>query len=195
MGFLSVLIYQCNAPHLKKDSNILLIGIRPICRFVHHQWRGTSVIEKIDGCGFIATVGRGQPAVEIRHEVDLGAVEFSRGQDPIDLDADIGLGVVPDDSSVDQKSQQGVLICGIVVLQQSGGVVIAYWCILWSLGHGCANGSEDRHKGFILHCVLLTGIWKKIGRIAKRARFWSSKWATKATMDERNNNKTRKTET
>lgn len=68
-------------PRVDEDSNVLLVGIRSIRRFIQKQRRCTSVIKEVDGHRLITTVGGGQPAIEIRHQVDLGAVELSLGQE------------------------------------------------------------------------------------------------------------------
>ncbi len=40
-------------------GNLLLIGIRSICRLVQQQWRCPSVIQEVDGHRLVAAVGRG----------------------------------------------------------------------------------------------------------------------------------------
>lgn len=50
---------------------------------------------------------------------------------------------VADDSSVDDESQQGHLVCGSVVLQQCGGVVVADGSVGRALGNSRANGCRD----------------------------------------------------
>lgn len=57
------------------------------------------------------------------------------------------LSVVADDDSVDEKSQQGVLVGGGVVLQQGCGVVVTDGGVLGTLSQGSAGSSQEGKLG------------------------------------------------
>jgi hypothetical protein len=121
----------------------LLVG-----RLIHgghvlYERSSSTTIEEVDSTtDAAASVCGSKTAVEVWGEVDLGAVVHALGEDTWDLDADIWLGVcdasekasrlqvegehtVTDDGSVDDESQESLLVGSSVVHQQSSGVVVA----------------------------------------------------------------------
>lgn len=117
-------------------------------RHVHHERDRSSIVEEVDdGARATALVGGGKATVKVGKKVDHGAVVHSLVQDAVDGDADIGLGVVADDGSVDEEGQQGVLRRGIVDLEQGGGVVVTDGLIGRALSGGGASKGEGGERG------------------------------------------------
>ena len=118
-----------------------MVRLRAIGRQVHHQWDRSAVVEEVHRHGGGAVVGTGEPAVEVRQQVDLGAVVHAGGEYTWDCDADIRLGVVADDGGVHHQRQKGRLVRGRVLLQQRGGVIVANGGV-----HGTLR-KRGAHKG------------------------------------------------
>ena len=58
---------------------------------------------------------------------------YVSGADPGNSDADIGLRVIANDSSVGNEREKSLLICTNVFFQPGGGVVIAHGNVRWPL--------------------------------------------------------------
>lgn len=114
---------------------------------VHHERSSTTVVKEVDGDSRVATTVRGgEASIEVRKEVDNSSVVCTLGKDTWDHDANVGLGVVTNDGSVDEESQQGVLVGSSVVCQKSSGVVRADGLVRRSLrkrGDGSRKTSKD----------------------------------------------------
>lgn len=105
---------------------ILLVRRRVISGHVLHERRGTASVQEVGLDTHLASlVGRGETTIEVGGQVDLDALVHAIGvQDTGNADTNVGLGVVTNDSGVDQEGQQGVLVLGSVLLEQCSGVVI-----------------------------------------------------------------------
>lgn len=104
---------------------LLLVGAGAIGRLVHHQRHRSAVVEEVGrDTGIASFVGGSEAAVEVWQQVDGGAVEGAGSKDAWNLDADVRLGVVADDGGVDDEGQEGVLVRGVVLLEEGGGVVV-----------------------------------------------------------------------
>lgn len=146
------------------SGNILLVGLFVVGRLVLLEGVGSAAVEEVDAGGLVATVGRGQHAVEVGSQVDLGAVLHTLGEDTGDGDADVGRGVclrvlvqgslgslkppwkvrtVANDDGVDNQRQELGLVLGRVVLEESGGVVVADGRIRGTLGVGDGGRGGD----------------------------------------------------
>lgn len=66
----------------------------------------------------------------------------------MDRDADVGSSVIAEDNSVNEKCYQEALGCFSVVAEDGGGVVVADWCVCWSLSEG---GADEEDGGVVLH--------------------------------------------
>lgn len=76
------------------NSDVLLHAGVIISRLVVHEWLGSTSIEEVLGYTTRATsIGGSESSVEVRCEIDGGAVELSRCEDTWYCDADVGLGV------------------------------------------------------------------------------------------------------
>lgn len=76
------------------QSNLLLLALLIVGGHVLHQGLSTATVEEVDTDTLIATlVGGLEVTVEVRHQLDLGAVDHAGGKNTGDLNADIGLGV------------------------------------------------------------------------------------------------------
>jgi hypothetical protein len=86
----------------------------------------TAIVEEVlwGSRGASCVCGR-QRSVKVRQKVDGSAIVSARCKDPRDRDANVGHGVVSNDRSVDDQSQQRILVRSIVDFQEGGGVVIA----------------------------------------------------------------------
>ena len=93
-----------------------------------------------------------QTTVEVRKQVHCLALERAWVEDTIHSNTDIGLSVVANDGCVDDESKEGVLVCGSVVFQEGGGVVVADGDVFRSLGE--SGGCNGRENGCCaeLHC-------------------------------------------
>ena len=134
-----------------KERSLLLVRVGAVCRLVHHQrHRATIVEEVLRNTDVAAIVGGLQATVEVRQKVDGGAVEGAGSEDTWDHDANVRLGVVADDGGVDDQGQEGVLVGGIILLEESSGVIVADGGVRRALRDGGTDGSENS-KSFELH--------------------------------------------
>lgn len=152
---------------------VLLVGVGAVGRLALFERSSSTVIEEVDRDTRAASaVARGETAVEVREEVDRRAVDGSGGEDTGDGRACLGLGVcdtldawlffieaprrlrtVANDDRVDDGRQQGLLVLGRVVHEQSDGVLVTEGRIL---GH---DGADDggRDHGLEKHACDLGG--------------------------------------
>jgi hypothetical protein len=76
------------------SRDVLLVGLLVIGGHVLQQGLSTTAVKEVDLLTLAAaSVGGGKRTIEVRQEVDLGAIDSTSGQDTGNLDADIGLGV------------------------------------------------------------------------------------------------------
>lgn len=150
----------------------VLVGGVAVGGHVLHQRSGSTVVKEVDSnTGAAAAVRRGETAIEVGEEVDISAVDLARGKDTGDSDVgpcntvNGGLGVVgvTDDNGVDEQSQDQQLVCGSVVLEQSGGVVVTDGGVAGALSNGRAGKSQrgddlagELHGDCSVSCGLLT---------------------------------------
>jgi hypothetical protein len=110
-------------------KNLLLLRVLAVGGHVFHEGSGTSIVEEVDAdTGLSTTVAGEQGSVEVGQEVDILALELTLGEDTRDGVLGGGvLGVVTNDHSVDEESQQSVLVGGGVVFEQRSG----WWFVRW----------------------------------------------------------------
>lgn len=71
-----------------------MVGLLVVGGHVLHERLSTTAVEEVDADTLVAAlVGGLEVTVEVRHQVDLSAVDHAGGKDTGDLDADVGLGV------------------------------------------------------------------------------------------------------
>lgn len=126
--------------------NLLLAGAHVVGGGVVHERSGTTTVEEVDGGAHAAaSVGGGEHAVEVWGEVDALVLASSWSEDTGDLDADVWLGVVTNDGSVDNEGQESLLVHGGVVLEQGGGVLVADGHVLGSSARCEGHNVGDLH--------------------------------------------------
>ena len=104
--------------------DVLLIRGCVVGGHIHHEGSGAaSVEEALADAGFAAHVGGEECAVEVGEQVDLGAVVGAICENAGHGDADVGLCVVADDCGVYYQGYQCLLVGGIVLLEESCGVL------------------------------------------------------------------------
>jgi hypothetical protein len=104
---------------------LVLVGGSAVGRHVHGERDGTTIVKEVDGdTGAATTVGGGKTTVEVGEEVDLSAHVGTLGKNTGD-GVHVGLGVVTNDNSVDEESQEGQLVGTGVLLEESSGVLVA----------------------------------------------------------------------
>lgn len=126
--------------------DILLVGAHVVGGGVVHERSGTTTVEEVDGgTHAAASVGGGEHAVEVWGEVDALVLASSWSEDTGDLDADVWLGVVTNDGSVDDEGQESLLVHGGVILEQGGGVLVADGHVLGSSARCEGHNVGDLH--------------------------------------------------
>lgn len=92
-----------------------MVRARPISRLIHRQRNSPSIIQKVHRNRFIPIIRTRQPSRKVRYQINLGPIERRVGvQDTWD-GVHVGLRVVTDDGGVDEESEEGVLVRGVVV--------------------------------------------------------------------------------
>lgn len=133
-------------------KNLLLSRVGTVGWHVHHERSSTTVVKEVDGTRRAASVGGGEVSVEVLEEVDALELASTWSQDTWNSDQGAWVGgVVANDGSVDDQSQDGLLVGRVVLHQQSSGVVVANGLVSWSLSRDGSSGTKAESDGGRLH--------------------------------------------
>lgn len=101
----------------------VLRALGVVGRQVLLQGSSSSTIKEVHrNAGATTLVGRVECAGEVGQQIDTSILAGARGEETRHCNADVGLRVVADDRSVHHQGQERLLVGGVVVLQESGGL-------------------------------------------------------------------------
>ena len=117
---------------------------------VLHQRCRPTTIQEIPVYSSVVSVGAVEAPIEVWCEIDVLTVEDSWGEDARHVDADIGLGVVPDHDSIDEERENCVLRGWGIVLEEGVGVIVADRRVSRALSEGGRHGEGEEKGGDVL---------------------------------------------
>lgn len=124
--------------------DLLLVGGLGVSRLVQLDRLGTTVVKEVDGDTGVAAAVRGEKApIEVLEQVDFLTAHHAWGENTWHGNANIGLRVVSNDDSIDDKVEKRVLVLSGVLFEQCRGVVIANRGVGRPLSDGAGSDREE----------------------------------------------------